>query len=479
MALLFCLCGGLSAQETTLTFQQGVDGYEGLTDMVIGRNNVLDDVDLQFGESNLLGADVENYFLDGKYGDFYESADEKQALLRFDGIFAEVPAGATIVSATLEITTSSPEFSSNSQSGGPYGVSQLLVPFDNSTTYNNTIDGLRFSDGETANPLANGFESLEPSTPGVADITEIVAAWYGGDVNHGVTVTAGTTDGWGIVTSGNLDPTLSPKLTLTYTTESQPECETGTLEQVTGDASTQMFFASPEPALPEDQLVDGDTILDGFIFLDGNGNLGEALIRFNEIFESDGGNGFVPDGAEIKKATLIVTTANFVFSSNVGTRGEYSVRQVLADWDDASAYADLSFGAFVDGEGKLISDAEAKYDVTSIVEAWQGGEGNFGFNIASSGTNDGWAPRFQTTPTGGAPRLIIEYVVPTFVLGDANGDGALNNLDIAAFVLAIQNRTLYEMMYPDIDPDVVLDMNGDGVLNNLDIADFVAAILAS
>jgi hypothetical protein len=61
-------------------------------------------------------------------------------------------------------------------------------------------------------------------------------------------------------------------------------------------------------------------------------------------------------------------------------------------------------------------------------------------------------------------------------LGDANGDGVFNNLDIAAFVLALINPIAYQAMFPDVDPDLVLDMNGDGVFNNLDIAGFVAAL---
>ena len=63
------------------------------------------------------------------------------------------------------------------------------------------------------------------------------------------------------------------------------------------------------------------------------------------------------------------------------------------------------------------------------------------------------------------------------VLGDANDDCVLNNLDIAAFVLALLNRTAYELMYPDVTPDIRLDMNNDGALNNLDLSGFVAALL--
>ena len=63
-----------------------------------------------------------------------------------------------------------------------------------------------------------------------------------------------------------------------------------------------------------------------------------------------------------------------------------------------------------------------------------------------------------------------------FVLGDANGDGVVNNLDIAAFSLAVLNRPAYLSVYPNSDPESVLDMNGDGSLNNLDIVGFGAVL---
>ena len=66
--------------------------------------------------------------------------------------------------------------------------------------------------------------------------------------------------------------------------------------------------------------------------------------------------------------------------------------------------------------------------------------------------------------------------VAMLVLGDANGDGVLDNLDISAFGLALFNPTAYAAAYPGVDTDVVLDMNNDGVFNNFDIAGFGAAL---
>ncbi|WP_419195192.1 carbohydrate-binding protein [Novipirellula herctigrandis] len=65
---------------------------------------------------------------------------------------------------------------------------------------------------------------------------------------------------------------------------------------------------------------------------------------------------------------------------------------------------------------------------------------------------------------------------PTVLLGDANDDGVFNNGDIGQFVNALLNPTIYQMMYPNVDPNVRLDMNGDGFFNNGDIGAFVSAL---
>lgn len=66
-------------------------------------------------------------------------------------------------------------------------------------------------------------------------------------------------------------------------------------------------------------------------------------------------------------------------------------------------------------------------------------------------------------------------VVP-LELGDANGDGVVNNDDINAFILALLQPQVYADTYPDIDPNVVLDFSGDNVFDNNDINGFLTAL---
>ncbi|MBL8855921.1 MAG: S8 family serine peptidase [Planctomycetaceae bacterium] len=68
-------------------------------------------------------------------------------------------------------------------------------------------------------------------------------------------------------------------------------------------------------------------------------------------------------------------------------------------------------------------------------------------------------------------------LVPSFVLGDANGDGFFDFGDIEPFVLAITDPELFAITYPNVDPNRVLDFDGDGYLSFGDIEGFVNGLL--
>lgn len=493
VAAIVFLTGGTAGAQETVSFQQGVDGYDGFFDLIIGRNEPDtngEDIDLGFGESNILGSNAESYFLDGVGGNVTERVDEKQGLMRFDGIVGPIPAGSKIVSATLQITTSEV---GNSPTGGPYSASQLLMPFDANTTYNSVDDGFRFQDGgETKRPLSNGFGNLDSGEVVSQDVTEIVQAWVDGEPNHGMAITAGTTDGWSIFLSGASDVSVRPKLTVVFEEAGDDLSEVTVITQSNDDANTSGFRVSPRDDRWFDENVGNNTHLDPETeelvfydpnplgaFLDGNGGAEQSMLRFDNLFESEGGS--VPNGAFIKKATLVVNTSHVERSQHTRTRGEFGVRQVTSGWSvdsdnpsNSTSFTELTFGEFVDTEGLMMFDSENRFDVTSIVKAWQNGETNNGFNIASTGTTDGWAHIF---PVGveGAPQLIIEW--EETVIGDANGDGVFNNNDIEPFVLALIDMVAFEATYPGVDVDQALDFDGDGVFNNNDIEGFVTALL--
>lgn len=65
-----------------------------------------------------------------------------------------------------------------------------------------------------------------------------------------------------------------------------------------------------------------------------------------------------------------------------------------------------------------------------------------------------------------------------YIPGDLNGDGVVNNLDIAPFVQALTSPAAFAASYPDT-PIEAGDINDDGATNNLDIAPFVALLTST
>lgn len=399
-----------------VSFQTGQDGYSGLFDLLIG-NDLTDDSELP-GTRNVLGSSVDSYFIDGRYG----GATDRQFLLRFDSIIGnganQIAPGARITNAVFELHTSNVEFA---DSTGPFAVSRLLTDFDESSTYAGAGGGFKFSSdpavaSRATRTIANGFTGGDELAAGAlasADVTKIVQAWASGEANLGFAVDAGTTNGWSTLTSGALDASLSPKLTVTFDSGPQAPSQSVTLTQTAGDAGTEMYI-TPTASDPGDgTLINADLAQDDF--LDGGADDTQALLKFNNLFVSQGGS--VPDDAEILKATLVINTAGVVntltaegtSSINMGTNGGYAVRQVLTDFGAGSDVTTLSFGELEDIQEGMLADTEANFDITSIVQNWQATGNNFGLNVLSSGTGDGWG--ILTSGSAFGPRLEIEYAI--------------------------------------------------------------------
>ncbi len=118
--------------------------------------------------------------------------------------------------------------------------------------------------------------------------------------------------------------------------------------------------------------------------------------------------------------------------------------------------------------GTAITDARGAYTIR-----YTGGTPDYTTYVVSS------APAITGSGLGnsGSNYFLDAALSPVLlVLGDADGNGALNNLDISAFVLALTMPAAYGAAYPAVDPDIVLDMNDDGRFDNLDIGSFVAAL---
>lgn len=98
----------------TVTFQQGVDGYESTTQFRMRANGLTEN-----------GRDLVQYYMDGS--PFANEADDTVDVVRFGDIFGtgshQIPPGATILDAQLGYSTGD---AADAISGGPYQTGRLL-----------------------------------------------------------------------------------------------------------------------------------------------------------------------------------------------------------------------------------------------------------------------------------------------------------------------------------------------------------------
>lgn len=96
---------------------------------------------------------------------------------------------------------------------------------------------------------------------------------------------------------------------------------------------------------------------------------------------------------------------------------------------------------------------------------------------AGWGINNSFDPLFADTICYDSVIIAAGDSCEGFVRCDANCDGAVNILDINAFVLAISDAAAYQAMFPTCSLRCNTDINRDGLTNVLDINPFVNCIL--
>jgi hypothetical protein len=429
----FCMlvAGSAAAQVVTSSFQNGADGYTGTFDRTISERN----------DHNLNGSEVVNDFLDGYQTD---TSPDEQRLIRFDNIIGsepgQIPAGATILSAELIVTTG---LVSNAQTGGPYGVAGLLQPFDSTTTYfgdfstttNLGSRGAWWQDGSAMRPVGGYGVQIAGNTDS-GNVTSVVQSWVDGMENHGLVIQAGlpdvinevanTTDGWSIRTTGYPSSDSRPKLKVSYTTN---PVEINTFQDGAGDyaGTTLAIVRSGTNAIVEDIgseiTEDGSTLdqtfLDGVLFTDIDGTTSSpddlALLKFGNVFGTEPNQ--APIDVPVAKAWVVITTGDTSLSARTG--GPYVANAMLLPWDTTSLHS--SFGAVNGlqmGEGDIgpvldspdgfIRGAEVWFDVTDYLEGVRAGATDNGIAIQASGTADGWQIHANGSTTPDArPRLVV------------------------------------------------------------------------
>jgi hypothetical protein len=232
----------------TLQFQHGSNGYFGVVDTYLHQSQP----DTSRASSTTLVVDS------------VDNKGEVQALLRFDDLFGsasgQIPLGATILSATLVVQTTS--------KGDGATLHRMLLPWSDSATWNSLESGIQ-ADGIEAmipNDLDTGFI---PAGTTQLDVTASLQAWVNGQANHGWALLPLGPDGWKFHSAEGSTP---PTLIVEYSTASGGPVNNAPVAQ-DDSASTTQGLAVQIAVLDNDSDPDGDPLTVGAATLPSNGSV--------------------------------------------------------------------------------------------------------------------------------------------------------------------------------------------------------------
>ena len=185
----------------TRTFQRGA-AYDGVHDTAL----YMDQPDRDFG-------DAATGTLQGT-----PAIPIRQALVRFDDLFGagpgQIPAGTTIVSAQLRLTTLN---TASSATDGIVAVHRMKQPWSEASTWNSFTDGVGIDDVEAnATPDFTAMP-VHPDDYARFDVTSAVSDWALGGTNDGWLVRLDSSDNWTFALSEyGVRTTNRPALEITF-----------------------------------------------------------------------------------------------------------------------------------------------------------------------------------------------------------------------------------------------------------------------
>ncbi len=200
------------------TFQPGLGGYNSVDSTVISK--------LPDGTTEIIDGETEPFtFLDGPNDTSANGSADEQLNIRFGDLFVSeggsVPDNANILSAKLVLTTTIGE-SVNAESGEPFDASQLLVPFDDTTGFDDFGgNGPDEIDGEVG-PILDQVLGGILGSQAFFDVTDAIENFLAGDTNFGFNVQASdinettTNDGWEIYLPAAADIAFRPQLLIDW-----------------------------------------------------------------------------------------------------------------------------------------------------------------------------------------------------------------------------------------------------------------------
>jgi hypothetical protein len=201
LGLIVVVAGYMTAGErsTTVSFQQGVEGFAGVVDTEIwalAPTTILDSNPNASSDANNDGG-------------------ESQVLLRFDGILGDaerqVPLRSVVHSATLHVSAF--------DQGDTVSLHRMLVPFPRAATWDLMVAGVS-ADGMEASRHKDSFTfgKIAANSSEIAfDVTGTVQAWVNGEPNHGWVFLNAGGNGWDFYTSDFEKVEQRPRLVVSFT----------------------------------------------------------------------------------------------------------------------------------------------------------------------------------------------------------------------------------------------------------------------
>lgn len=458
------------AQERTVIFREGLNGYEGTHDTHL-RTGAPD-------ENN----DFTNHFENRPFELEWDGSDgggRNLAVFKFPGIFGDgpnqIPFGATIVSANLRT------FIINNSTRTDTDVAyRLLKDWDETTiTFNNyfdNVDAAAFGSTSSNDPgeallESTGYVAVDskvtgfhiPEQSGAAfflDVTPIAQDWSDGEPNYGfvIMVVAGG-NGFGHVSSEGIfytrerideltaagDPTVAhsifqspgfPGFGANISPQLIVETSAGTFTFQHGengyegyeDAYISNRGALEEPDEGRNHLYTFPLGFEGVIRMDVNENFNElGLLRYGNIIGD--GPGQIPAGTTIDSARIrffVMDTADTIDVHEIRpfTGENVDGYQVDTDWsEDTATFANMivdgffpQFGQEITSDSPVSTFTPATYadfaeaDVTSTIQKYANGElENLGWMLENTAGDDVSFVGKEGAAVFGAPALVITY----------------------------------------------------------------------
>lgn len=313
-------------------------------------------------------------FLDNDEFDFLS-----RSLIRYD--LSSVPAGSTIIEATLSLYQSQQDSASNLQ----MDLEQVTAAWaENAVTWNNRP--------ATAPCCAATSINNPPSERRfVFDVTTIVDQWVNQSVaNHGLYLTSSTSDPYYIIGFGSreYDADKRPDLVVHYL---PPTNHAVKLLSAQADATITQNNAGANYGSSAELLLGSSEFFDY-----------EFLLRF----DLDG----LPPGAEIESAVLLLDLA----ADNSTQDSDIEAVRVAKSWAENSVtFNNRPTTAEVVGTGRVEQAVGRKFaiDVTPTVQAWLTDESkpNYGLLVRQNDLSGFKSFAFSSREGADAPLLVVRY----------------------------------------------------------------------